>query len=408
MSAFEYEALDRQGQRLTGIVSAETARRARQELKLRSLIPLAVTPAGGKSKGLSFNFNLPMRAAAVPSRDLAVITRQLATMLSAGAPLEGSIETLAQQSDKPQLRRLLMSVRADVTEGYSFADSLTRQGNSFSPFYRALVAAGESSGSLGAVLERLAAHLERAREIRSKVITACVYPAALAVTALVVVALLIAFVVPKVVEQFDSIGQDLPVLTQLVIGLSELVRSYGILVIITGIALVALTVRALSIPKIRKSADGAMLALPVIGRLSRDLQSARLARTLSTLISCGAPVVEGLHAARKTIGNTALLDAINRVLRRVQEGMPLSSALKATDSFPPLLIYMVAIGEASGRLDDMLSRAADHLESEFEMFTSTALSLLEPLIIILMGGVVATIVLAILLPILRLNTLALM
>ncbi len=408
MSAFEYEALDRQGQRLTGVVSAESARRAQQELKLRNLIPLAITPAVNRSLKLPFNFKWTRRPSAVPGRDLAVLTRQLATMLSAGAPLEGALETLAEQSDTPRLRRLLLAVRADVTEGYPFAEALARQGTAFTPFYRALVRAGESSGSLGAVLERLAVHLERARDIRSKVITACVYPAALAVTALVVVTLLIAFVVPKVVDQFDSMGQELPGLTQFVIAMSEFIRSYGVIVGLAGLVGVGLAGRALSIPTVRRTVDVTLLKLPLIGKLTRDLQAARLARTLSTLISCGAPVVEGLNAARETLSNTVLLDAIDQVLRRVQEGVSLSSALKATKAFPPLLIYMVAIGESSGSLDDMLSRAADHLESEFEMFTSTALSLLEPLIIVLMGGVVATIVLAILLPILRLNSLALM
>jgi len=408
MSAFEYEALDREGHRLTGVVSAESARRARQELKLRNLIPLAVTPASKKPLSLPFDVKWPARSVQIASRDMTVITRQLATMLGAGAPLEGALETLAQQADRPQVRQALTAVRSDVTEGYPFAEALARQGSTFSPFYRALVSAGEASGSLAQVLERLSAHLERAREVRNKVVTACVYPAALAVTALVVVALLIAFVVPKVVEQFDSLGQELPGLTQFVISLSDVTRAYGL--IILGVAILAMVAinRALVIPKVRRVFDAAFLRLPLIGRLIREMQAARLARTLSTLISCGAPVVEGLNAARKTVSNTVLSDAIERVLRRVQEGVSLSAALRASDTFPPLLIYMVAIGESSGRLDDMLSKAADHLESEFEMFTATALSLLEPAIIVLMGGVVATIVLAILLPILRLNSLALM
>lgn len=408
MSAFEYEALDREGQRLTGIVSAESARRARQELKLRNLIPLAVTPASKKPLSLPFDVKWPARSVQIASRDMTVITRQLATMLGAGAPLEGALETLAQQADRPQVRQTLTAVRSDVTEGYPFAEALARQGSTFSPFYRALVSAGEASGSLAPVLERLSAHLERAREVRNKVVTACVYPAALAVTALVVVALLIAFVVPKVVEQFDSLGQELPGLTQFVISLSDVTRAYGLIIVgFAAVAMVAVN-RALVFPKVRRVFDAAFLRVPVIGRLIREMQAARLARTLSTLISCGAPVVEGLNAARKTVSNTVLSDAIEQVLRRVQEGVSLSAALRASDTFPPLLIYMVAIGESSGRLDDMLSKAADHLESEFEMFTATALSLLEPAIIVLMGGVVATIVLAILLPILRLNSLALM
>jgi general secretion pathway protein F len=408
MSAFEYEAIDRDGRRQTGVVTAESARLARQELKVRKLIPLAVTPASGKAIRLPFDLTWPGRGPQMSNSDLTLMTRQLATMLGAGAPLEGALQTLVQQSEKPAVRRLVSAVRTDVTEGYPLAEALARQGNVFSPFYRALIGAGEASGSLAPVLDRLAAHLERAHHIRGKVITACVYPAALAVTALVVVAALITFVVPKVVEQFDSLSQDLPALTQFVIAVSDIASSYGLIIVALCFAAVFAAVRALAVPRVRRQVDTGLLKLPLIGRLIRDLQTARLARTLSTLISCGAPVVEGLNAACKTVQNTVLLEAIETVLRRVREGTSLSVALRATEAFPPLLIYMVAIGETSGRLDDMLAKAADHLESEFETFTATALSLLEPAIIIAMGGVVATIVLAILLPILRLNSLALM
>ena len=407
MSAFEYEALDRQGRRHRGVVVADTARLARKDLQLRKLVPLTVEPTNATDKTSKSKWFTQSRKR-VSSRDLSLLTRQLATMLDAGAPLEGALQTLVQQSEKPALRSVLSGVRSDVMEGYTLSDSLARQGSAFSPFYRALVGAGEASGSLAAVLERLSVHLERAQEIRGKVITACVYPLVLAVTAFAVLAALITFVVPKVVEQFDSMGQDLPWLTTFVMGLSEVAQSYGLIFLVAIAVLIALAARILSNRTVREKADMALLHVPLIGRLMRDLQAARLARTLSTLISCGAPVVDGLKAAHKTMQNTILQNAIDSVIRKVQEGKALSAALRATNVFPPLLIYMVAIGESSGRLDTMLTKSADHLESEFETFTATALSLLEPAIIIVMGGVVATIVLAILLPILQLNSLALM
>ena len=407
MSAFEYEALDRQGRRHRGVIAADTARLARKDLRLRKLVPLIVEPANAPTQSAKAGwFSKPKKR--VSSRDLSLLTRQLATMLEAGAPLEGALQTLVQQSEKSALRSVLSGVRSDVMEGHTLADSMARQGAAFSPFYRALVGAGEVSGSLAAVLERLSVHLERAQEIRSKVITACVYPLVLAVTAFAVLAALITFVVPKVVEQFDSMGQDLPWLTTFVMGLSEVAQSYGLVLLVALGFLIVLASRVLKIRTVREKADMALLHVPLIGRLIRDLQAARLARTLSTLISCGAPVVDGLKAARKTMQNTILQNAIESVIRKVQEGTALSAALRSTDVFPPLLIYMVAIGESSGRLDTMLTKSADHLESEFETFTATALSLLEPVIIIVMGGVVATIVLAILLPILQLNSLALM
>lgn len=407
MSAFEYEALDSRGRPQVGVVMADTARLARKDLRMRHLTPLSVTPSVQRAVSWSSKTKVNLRQR-ISTRDLALMTRQLATMLDAGAPLEGTLQTLAQQTEKPFLQKIIARVRSDVVEGYPFAEALGRQGSAFSPFYRALVSAGEASGSLAPVLDRLAMHLEKSEKIRSKVIAACVYPAVLAVVALGVVAALVTFVVPKVVEQFDSVGQDLPGLTKFVIALSEIAQGYGLYVLIGLSAVIILSAHLLRLPNIRRVFDRSLLALPIAGRLMRDLQAARLSRTLSTLISCGAPIVDGLKAAKQTMQNAVLQDAVVLVIKKVEEGGGLSKSLEAAHVFPPLLVYMAAIGESSGRLDTMLSKAADHLESEFEAFTATALSLLEPIIIVLMGGVVAAIVLAILLPILRLNALALM
>lgn len=407
MSAFEYEAIDADGRRARGMINADTARQARQQLRGQKLAPLSLVPASPVQTSLRKPRILAAKSR-ISGRELSLFTRQLATMLDAGAPLEGALRVLAQQAESPALKRLLSAVRSDVTEGYPLSEALSRRGDVFSPFYRSLIGAGESSGSLGIVLDRLAIQIEKSQKMRSKVITACVYPAALAVTAFAVVAALIAFVVPRVVEQFDSMGQDLPGLTVFVIGLSDFTRSYG-LVMLGMILMGAILGRYLLMrPRVREAVDAFVLKVPFIGRITTDLIAARLARTLSTLVSCGTPIVEGLHATSKTIENTVVRKALKRVSQSVQEGVAFADALRSANIFPPLLIYMTAIGESSGRLDAMLEKSADHLEDEFETVTATVLSLLEPAIIIVMGAVVAIIVLAILLPILRLNSLALM
>lgn len=407
MSAFEYEAIGPNGRRASGLISADTARLARQELRGRNLVPLSLVPTSKAQGGLE-RPSILARRSRMSGKELSLFTRQLSTMLDAGAPLEGSLRVLVQQAETPAVKRLLSDVRTDVTEGYPFSEALSRQGGAFSPFYRSLVGAGEASGSLAAVLARLAFHIEKAQKIRSKVITACVYPAALAITAFAVVAALVAFVVPRVVEQFDSMGQELPGLTMFVIGLSDFTRSYGLAVLLLLLASGLGGRYLLRRPIVREAVDQSILRLPLIGRLVRDVLAARLARTLSTLVSCGTPIIEGLRASGQTIENSAVRKAIAAVTKQVEEGAGLSDALRAANIFPPLLIYMVAIGETSGRLEVMLEKSADHLEDEFETVTATALSLLEPAIIIIMGAVVAVIVLAILLPILRLNSMALM
>jgi general secretion pathway protein F len=283
---------------------------------------------------------------------------------------------------------------------------MTRQGRAFPPLYRAMVAAGESSGSLPEILERLADLQEREQQVRAKVTTALVYPAMLALVAVVVVVALMTFVVPKVVDQFADMGQTLPLLTRVVIFISELMRNAGWAVLLALAAGGAAFARALTRPAFRLKVDRAVLRLPLVGRLVRDLNAARLARTLATMTASGLPVLEGLIITARTVENRVLRGAIEDMAASITEGGSLSAAMRRTDVFPPILIYMTQSGENSGRLEVMLSRAADYLQREFDTFTAVALSLLEPAIIILMGGVVATIVLSILLPILQINNLA--
>ncbi|HYD28166.1 type II secretion system inner membrane protein GspF [Brevundimonas sp.] len=403
MAAFDYVAVDAGGRTLTGALTAADEAAARALLERRKLLPLEVT--GGRGALQKADRLTPAKGAVLNARTLALTTRQLATLVSV-APIEEALRTIALQADRPAVRRVLEGVHGGVMEGRRLSDAMALQGQAFPPLYRAMVSAGETSGALEPILERLADGLERDQTVRGKVITALVYPAVLAVVALGVIGALMTFVVPKVVDQFDSMNQTLPLLTRLVIGVSDLMRDWGWL---AGLVLVLAIFGgglALRNPAVRLRADAALLRLPLAGRLIRDLHGAKMARTLSTMIAAGLPVLEGLTITGRTVANRRLRIATEAMADAVREGGGLSAAMRRADVFPPILVHMTASGESSGRLEPMLERAADYLEREFSTFTAVMLSLLEPAIIVVMGGVVALIVLSILLPILQINTLA--
>jgi general secretion pathway protein F len=403
MTAFDYLALDDGGRTLTGVIRAPDEAGARRTLERRRHTPVRWAPAPPRATAAGS----PARGGGVrlASKDLALVTRQLATLIAV-APLEEALRTLALQAEKPKVKRVLADTHAVVLEGFRLSDAMTRQGRAFPPLYRAMVAAGESSGSLPEILERLADLQEREQQVRAKVTTALVYPAMLALVAVVVVIALMTFVVPKVVDQFADMGQTLPLLTRIVILISDLMRNAGWLILLALAAGAAAFAQGLTRPAFRLKVDRAILRLPLVGRLVRDLNAARLARTLATMTASGLPVLEGLIITARTVENRVLRGAIEDMAASITEGGSLSAAMRRTEVFPPILIYMAQSGENSGRLEVMLSRAADYLQREFDTFTAVALSLLEPAIIILMGGVVATIVLSILLPILQINNLA--
>ena len=402
MAAFDYVAVDAGGRTVTGALAAPDEDAVRAVLARRKLMPLEVTTA---RSGTRVEPAGPRKAAKLDAKTLALTTRQLSTLVSV-APIEEALRTIALQADRPAVRRVLDGVHAGVMEGRRLSDAMALPGQAFPPLYRAMVSAGETSGALGPILERLADGLERDQVVRGKVVTALVYPIVLAVVALGVITAMMTFVVPKVVDQFDSMNQTLPLLTRLVIGVSHLMRDWGWLLALflgTGGLVGAVFLRN---PEIRLRVDTALLKLPLIGRLTRDLHGARMARTLSTMIAAGLPVLEGLIITARTVSNRRLRLATETMADAVREGGGLSAAMRRADVFPPILVYMTASGESSGRLEPMLERAADYLEREFSTFTAVMLSLLEPAIIVVMGGVVALIVLSILLPILQINTLA--
>lgn len=403
MAAFDYIAADAMGRTVSGSLSAADEAAARKALAKRQLAPLQLSP--GRS-GAVVAPSKAGKGARLSPKALALTTRQLATLISV-SPLEEALRNLMLQADRPNVRRVLEGVHAGVIEGRRLSDAMGQQGAAFPPLYRAMTAAGEQSGALQPILERLADGLERDEVVRGKVLTALVYPCVLAVVALGVIVAMMTYIVPKVVDQFDSMGQTLPLLTRLVIGLSDLMRDWGWLILLMMAAVVAGGLIARRREAVRLKLDAWVLRLPLVGRLTRDLHGARMARTLSTMIAAGLPVLEGLTITARTVSNRALRRATEQMAEAVREGGGLSAAMRRAEVFPPILVYMTASGESSGRLEPMLERAADYLEREFSNFTAVMLSLLEPAIIVVMGGIVAVIVLSILLPILQINTLAL-
>ena len=399
MAVFDYVAIGPDGKRATGVITSDSARAARKELRMRQLSPLDVKEARRKSESRSVRGSLS-------GKDLVLTTRQLAMLIKSGATVEEALGAIASEAEKPGTRRVLMGVRGQVQEGYSFSEALTQSSKAFPPYYRAVVSAGQSSGRLGDVMDRLATHLEKSRKLRNKLLSALIYPMVLALVAMVVVVLLLIFVVPAVIEQFETLGQELPPLTNAVIGVSEFMRGWGVLLVPALIAGIWVMRGALRAPAVKLNLDRLMLRLPLLGKVIRSANAAQFARTFATLSGSGATVPDALVAARGSVGNEVFRQAATIVRRQVEEGQALNRAMRSTNAFPPMLVHMVASGERGGDLPDMMARAADYMEEELDSNATVALGLLEPLLIVVLAGIVALIVLAIMLPILQLNTMA--
>ncbi|TGY90389.1 type II secretion system protein GspF [Marinicauda algicola] len=406
MPAFEYEALDPAGKRTKGLLSADSELAARRELRRRRMAPLKLHRAGEKPATAGVALPRLFAPAGLKPADLMSVTRQLSTLIGAGMPVEEAVGLIANQAEKTPVRRILMTVRGRVTEGERLSDAMAEHASSFPPVYRAMVAAGEGSGGLSQVLDRLADYLEKSEALKRRIGVAMIYPSVLGVLALVVVGVLMVFIVPRIAEQFTSLDVTLPLITRAMIALSEFLQAGWLWIALALFALVLAASVLSQRPGVKRAVDGLVLSLPWLGNFVRRIESARFARTMSILIASGAVLPDALRAARRASANAHFQDRIARVIEAVEQGSGLSDALRSTQWFPPLMVYMIASGERSGRLDDMFARAAEHLEAEVDGAVSVGLSLLEPGIIIVMGGLVAVIVLSILLPILRLNTLA--
>ena len=411
MPEFDYVVIDGAGREKRGLLRADSATEARAALAAKKLFVVRLAEGrgatGGTSRGrgrLAGRSLLSYERNRLSAKDLTLFTRQLSTLAQV-SPLEEALRTITRQSEKPHVREIVGRVHGGVVEGRSLAEAMSAEPRSFPGLYRAMIAAGERSGSLPALTERLALLLERQAVMRSKLLTALAYPTVLATFAVIVVISLMIFVVPLVVEQFDTLGQQLPLLTRIVMGISSFLAHWWWAMAILLALLGLLGWRALRNEGVRMQVDGMLLRMPFIGRLLRDLHAARMARTLATMVESRLPVMEGLALTVPTVHNRVLRAATAEIVEAVRGGGSLSAAMRRSDVFPPLLVYLAASGESAGQLDLMLERAAEYLEREFDSFTAAALAMLEPLIIILMGGIVAVIILSILLPIMQLQNL---
>jgi len=402
MGAFEYTAVDPRGKQQKGVIEGDTPKRVRSQLRERGLLPLSVTEIAEKESTRQQSFTLRTSLSAA---DLALITRQVATLVHASLPLEEALTAVGEQSENPRIKSIIMGVRAKVMEGHTLADGLGDFPKAFPTLYRATVAAGEQSGHLDAVLERLADYTEGRQELRQKLLNAMIYPIVLTVLATGIVSLMLIYVVPKVVGVFANTGQELPGLTSALIAMSDFLRDYGFVVLIL-LGLAAWGLRwLLKKPEPRRRRDLLLLRIPVVGRIVRGFNTARFTRTLSILTGSGVPVLESLKIASEVLTNMPMREGVQEASARIREGAAIGRSLGEIGHFPPLIIHLISSGEASGQLDAMLDRAAQNQEREIDGLIAALLGILEPALIVGMGAIVLTIVLAILLPIFELNQL---
>ncbi|HCB13852.1 MAG TPA: type II secretion system protein GspF [Gammaproteobacteria bacterium] len=401
MPAFQYAALDERGQQRKGLIEADTPRMARQLLRERGLNPLGVEEVASRERSHGHWLFQPR----ITPTDLALITRQLATLAGSGLPLEEALGAVARQADRGRLSGLLLAVRARVLEGHTLATALGDFPQVFPELYRATVAAGEQSSHLDVVFERLADYTEARQQMRQKVGLALFYPLMLTGVAILVVAGLLTYVVPQVVQVFSSLNQQLPALTRGLIALSGFLREYGWLVL--GALVVSAVSWAYALRRIsfKRWVHQSLLKLPLVGRLTRGANTARFARTFSILMASGVPVLEAMRISAQVLSNLPMREAVEQAALRVKEGASLQKAISNSGYFPPMTVQLIASGEASGRLENMLERAAVQQERETETLIAALLGVFEPVLILVMGGVVLVIVLAILLPIFDLNQL---
>jgi general secretion pathway protein F len=402
MGAFEYVAMDKAGKQSKGLLEGDTPKHVRQILRDRHLIPVSVTEVAQKEARRQRSFSLRR---GMSSGELALITRQLASLSQSGLPLEEALLAVAQQNDQPRTKSILLGVRAKVMEGHSLADGFSEFPQAFPELYRATVASGEQSGHLDVVLERLADYTEARQELRQRVTNAMVYPVALVVMAVGIISFMLATVVPKIVGVFENTAAELPALTTGMIATSDFLRDYWALLII-GIAAVCYAVWwVLQRQGPQRRFHQVLLRLPIVGRLTRGVNTARFTRTLSILAGSGVPILEALKISAEVIENLPMREAVLEATLRVREGASISKSLAASRLFPPMMIHLISSGEAGGKLEEMLGRAAGGQEREVDGLIAALLGILQPLLIVIMGAVVLTIVLAILLPIFEINNL---
>lgn len=402
MAAFEYVALDADGRKKKGVLEGDSARHVRQQLREQGLLSTSVDEAAERETAQSTRFNVQR---GISAADLSLITRQLATLTKSGLPLDEATATVSKQTEKPRLQRILLGVRSKVLEGHSLADGMGQFPHVFNNLYRSTVSAGEQTGHLDLVLERLADYTESRQQLQNRIRMALIYPVILTLMAITIVSFLLAYVVPEVVKVFEDSGQTLPTITILMITASDILRDYYGL-IIGVIAVIVVVFRTLyKQPVSKEKIHEIFLKLPLVGRLTRGANTARFTRTLSILVASGVSLLEALKISGQVVENLPMRRAILDAGARVREGSNLAKSLDVSGYFPPIVVNLIASGEVSGNLDEMLERSSVNQEQELETLITTLMGILEPLLIVIMAVVVLMIVLAILLPIFNLNQL---
>ena len=402
MAAFEYKALDENGKNRKGIIEADTARQIRQQLREQGLTPLNVDEVTQQQNNNQGSSLFQQRISAM---DLALITRQLSTLLSSGMPLEETLRAVAAQNEKNKIKRVLLSVRSKVREGQSLSTGLGEFPSVFPELYRKTVEAGEESGHLDNVLDRLADYTEAKQEMQQKTLMALFYPALLIIISILIVIALLTFVVPQMVQVFNNVSQELPAATQILIAISDFLKNNGLWLLL-GLFLGGFMIRSiLRQPAPKMAWHQFLLKVPFTGRLIRSSNSARFARTLSILTSSNVQILEALRIAGQVVNNLPMRKAVESITGKVKEGASIHASMEQSGYFPPMTVSLISSGEASGNLEDMLARAANIQEREIESILTTTLSLLGPIMLLIMGGIVLFIVLATLLPVFDLNQL---
>ncbi|WNO59829.1 type II secretion system inner membrane protein GspF [Rheinheimera sp. MMS21-TC3] len=401
MAAFEYQALTATGRTTKGVLEADNARHARSLLREQKLTPISVMVASQQEKLLASGKQWFKRK--ISASELALITRQIATLVEAALPIESALLAVAEQCDKPRLKNMMMTVRSKVVEGYSLAEGLAEFPHVFDHLFRSMVAAGEKSGHLDQVLNRLADYTEQRQHMRNQILMASIYPVVMVVVAIGIIGVLLSVVVPKITEQFEYMGQQLPALTRFMIGASEFVQSYGLGLVLAIVMLIIVAQRLLQKPAIKLAYDKKLLNITFIGRITRGVNTARFARTLSILNASAVPLLEAMRISADVLSNSYMKQSVTEAAARVREGTSLRNALDQTKLFPPMMLHMIASGEKSGQLDTMLERAANNLDREFEMTMTVSLEIFKPAVVIILAAMVFLIVMSILLPILELN-----
>ena len=405
MGAFAYTALDSAGRQHKGVLEGDTARQVRTLLREKSLLPVTVDEVAAQEsrtqRGVG-GFALLRRVA---TADLSLLTRQLATLVRAALPLEEALLAVSQQTERARVQSILLGVRARVMEGHTLATGLADFPRVFPEIYRATVAAGEQSGHLDSVLERLADYTEGREALRQKVLGAMLYPIVLTVMSFTIVSILLAYVVPKVVQVFENSHAKLPLMTRALVGLSDLIRHFGLWLLLAIVAGAVAFARWQKDPDNRRRVHRWLLTVPLVGKLLRGFNTARFTRTLSILTASAVPVLDSLRIAGEVVTNLPMRDAVAEATARVREGAPIGRALATSRLFPPMTIHLISSGESSGKLESMLERAALSQEQELEGLVTAMTGLLGPLLIVGMGLFVMGIVFAMLLPIFEMNSL---